>query len=135
MQNLDICEKCPATIWGMKTICKAFDMHIGNVVECPEWLKAKRSHGKYKGKLTTTEMAAMISYKYKAKIQLVSQYEHSNLKVSVECQYCNCTFKAHSFSLLSTARKKCPICKNNFDSLNLNAGEIRRILGIGDVMV
>lgn len=33
------CEKCPATCWGQKSICRVHDLHIGKVESCPEWDK------------------------------------------------------------------------------------------------
>lgn len=133
MQNLDVCEKCPATVWGMTANCKAYEMHISKVKDCPEWGKNKRSQikGNHKYRITTADMAAMLSYKYKGQIKLVSEYENSHVKVKLECQHCKNTFMVNTFSALSMARKKCPVCKNTLDSREEKAGDIRLALGIG----
>ena len=34
-----VCEKCPATNWGKKAICRIHEIHIGKVESCPEWEK------------------------------------------------------------------------------------------------
>nr|WP_285862117.1 hypothetical protein [Brevibacillus sp. MER 51] len=32
-----VCEKCPATQWGKKSICSVHNLHVGKVETCPEW--------------------------------------------------------------------------------------------------
>ncbi|MFF2528549.1 hypothetical protein ACFVS2_06500 [Brevibacillus sp. NPDC058079] len=32
-----LCEKCPATQWGKKSICSVHNLHVGKVETCPEW--------------------------------------------------------------------------------------------------
>ncbi|NRS17612.1 hypothetical protein HPY28_22305 [Brevibacillus sp. HB1.2] len=32
-----VCEKCPATQWGKKSICSVHNLHVGKIETCPEW--------------------------------------------------------------------------------------------------
>ncbi|MFI8714223.1 hypothetical protein [Brevibacillus brevis] len=32
-----VCEKCPATLWGKKSICSVHNLHVGKIETCPEW--------------------------------------------------------------------------------------------------
>ncbi|TQR33983.1 hypothetical protein [Brevibacillus brevis] len=32
-----VCEKCPATQWGKKSICSVHNLHVGKIEICPEW--------------------------------------------------------------------------------------------------
>ncbi|MGK5510492.1 hypothetical protein [Brevibacillus formosus] len=32
-----VCEKCPATQWGKKSICSVHNLHVGMIETCPEW--------------------------------------------------------------------------------------------------
>ncbi|HBZ80930.1 MULTISPECIES: hypothetical protein [Brevibacillus] len=34
-----VCEKCPATQWGRKSICSVHNLHVGKIETCPEWDK------------------------------------------------------------------------------------------------
>ncbi|TQK74529.1 hypothetical protein FB479_101125 [Brevibacillus sp. AG162] len=34
-----VCEKCPATQWGKKSICGVHNLHVGKIETCPEWDK------------------------------------------------------------------------------------------------
>ncbi|MGF9909398.1 hypothetical protein [Brevibacillus porteri] len=34
-----VCEKCPATQWGKKSICSVHNLHVGKIETCPEWDK------------------------------------------------------------------------------------------------
>ncbi|WP_258022920.1 hypothetical protein [Brevibacillus formosus] len=35
--KLKVCEKCPATQWGKKSICSVYNLHVGKIETCPEW--------------------------------------------------------------------------------------------------
>ncbi|MDQ0417904.1 DNA-binding XRE family transcriptional regulator [Croceifilum oryzae] len=39
----DICERCPGTLWGAKSICRVFQQHISEVEYCSEWNKDSSS--------------------------------------------------------------------------------------------
>ncbi|TKI55109.1 hypothetical protein E8L90_06350 [Brevibacillus antibioticus] len=32
-----VCEKCPATQWGKKSICSVHNLHVGKIETCPDW--------------------------------------------------------------------------------------------------
>lgn len=34
-----VCEKCPATHWGKKSICSVHNLHVGKIETCLEWDK------------------------------------------------------------------------------------------------
>ena len=36
-QKMDICEKCPGTQWGQKSICRVHGKSIGEIALCQEW--------------------------------------------------------------------------------------------------
>ncbi|MET3288363.1 UNVERIFIED_CONTAM: DNA-binding CsgD family transcriptional regulator [Brevibacillus sp. OAP136] len=35
----EVCEKCPATCWGQKSMCNVHNLHVGKIESCPEWEK------------------------------------------------------------------------------------------------
>lgn len=35
----NVCENCPATCWGQKSICNVHSLHVGKIESCPEWEK------------------------------------------------------------------------------------------------
>lgn len=39
ISKLEICDNCPGTCWGQKSICRTHDMHISQVERCREWEK------------------------------------------------------------------------------------------------
>lgn len=43
-----VCEKCPATNWGKKAICRVHGLHIGKIESCPEWEKEETANHQIK---------------------------------------------------------------------------------------
>lgn len=39
----EVCENCPATCWGQKSICNVHNLHVGKIESCPEWEKFRSS--------------------------------------------------------------------------------------------
>ncbi|TPG89965.1 hypothetical protein EEL32_04715 [Brevibacillus laterosporus] len=65
----NVCEKCPATCWGNKSICRTFDRHVGIIESCPEWDKymiEKQGLQEHDGQLAIINMEPAMEWLQKA---------------------------------------------------------------------
>lgn len=55
----NVCERCPGTCWGDKSICRVHDLHIGSIQQCQEWDKYmidKQGLRDHDGQLALTDL-------------------------------------------------------------------------------
>lgn len=79
-----VCEKCPATCWGQKSICRIHEQHITQVESCPEWDKhivEQQGLKEDDGQLAFEGMEPAMEWVQKTE-ELIGEYRHMITRVA-----------------------------------------------------